>query len=325
MYSEEDLSSAIKAGVLTEEAVTAFRQHVAQKQHAPVVDEEYFRLVTGFNDVFVVIACGLLLLSVHWIGATWSAWFGALMLSLVAWGLSEFFIRQRRMALPAIMLLWAFMGGFAAISVDFTDSLAIPSALAAVAAALHWWRFKVPMTVAMGAGAMATCAVTLLVHAPFLADATQVLVFLAGLVTFSWAVRWDMRDPCRQTRCADVAFWLHLMAAPLLVHPIISWLGLFDGETHLIQALAVVALYAVVSFISLVIDRRALMVSALTYVLYAFTSLLEQYGVINLSFAITALFIGSALLMLSAYWHRSRVFVLKFCPLALQKQFAPRS
>ena len=56
MYSEDDLESAVTAGVLTPEAAAAFRTHVTQLRSAPVGDEEHFRLVTGFNDIVVVIA-----------------------------------------------------------------------------------------------------------------------------------------------------------------------------------------------------------------------------------------------------------------------------
>lgn len=56
MYSEEDITSAVKAGILTEETALAFRNHVLGDNSAPVIDEESFRLITCFNDIFVVIA-----------------------------------------------------------------------------------------------------------------------------------------------------------------------------------------------------------------------------------------------------------------------------
>ena len=58
---------------------------------------------------------------------------------------------------------------------------------------------------------------------------------------------------------------------------------------------------------ALAIDRRALLVSALAYVLYALNRLFEQFGAVELNVALTALVIGSALLMLSAFWHQARV------------------
>lgn len=74
---------------------------------------------------------------------------------------------------------------------------------------------------------------------------------------------------------------------------------------------------------SLAIDRRALMVSALGYVLYAFSSLLNHAGLVGMAFAVTALLIGGALLVLSAFWYRSRGALVSRLPSALQARLAP--
>ena len=188
MYSEEDLASAVRAGVLTDGTASAFREHVASISQAPADDEERFRLVTGFNDIFVVIACVLMLLSLAWIGSVaFAPWVGAV-------------------AIGAILIL--------VVS-------AIPQAL----------EFK------------------------------AAIACVSGAALFALAMRWDSMDTLRRSRRSDVAFWLHL--------------------------------------------------SALGYVLYTFTDLLKQHGMVSLSFAVTALAIGSALLLLSAFWHPSRAVVVR--------------
>src|SRR5690242_8799642 len=110
MYSDEDIDSAVEAGAISAEAAAALRAHVAGARSTPAVDEEHFRLVTGFNDIFVVIASALLLISVGWIGSAVTGWVGSLAAAAAAWALAEFFVRKRRMALPAIVLLIAFCG-----------------------------------------------------------------------------------------------------------------------------------------------------------------------------------------------------------------------
>ena len=73
----------------------------------PAVDEEHFRLLTGFNDIFVSIAAVILLVAVGWIGntlpphieASGPSPFAGLFVAGTAWGLAEFFTRKRRMAL----------------------------------------------------------------------------------------------------------------------------------------------------------------------------------------------------------------------------------
>jgi len=323
MYSDEELSSAVKAGVMTEAVANAFRDHVAAERKIPAVDEEHFRLITGFNDIFVVIACILLLVSVTWIGGAVSPSFGPLLQAATAWGLAEYFTLQRRMSLPSIVLLLAFVGGVFAtglsllansgLSADITKGL--PSAVAALSAWLHWKRFKVPVTVAAGIGTLAAAVVLLLVgFVPEMRPLILPLVFFAGIAVFALAMRWDSSDTKRQTGRSDVAFWLHLLAAPMIVHPVFSMLMFDDAAIGIVQAAIVTTLYIVIALVSISIDRRALMVSALAYVLYAINSILELYGVVSLGFAFTAFAIGSGLLLLSAFWHLCRKAIIVYYP-----------
>ena len=325
MYSEDELESAVQAGAISREAAAALRSHVAAMRATPIVDEEQFRLITSFNDVFVVIACALLLAALGWIFGSVERWLGALAVAIAAWALAEFFTRRRRMALPSIFLVLAFVGGVFG-SVFFvgdpsSGKATVAAALAGAAAWLHWKRFHVPITIAAGAAALVAIAFIVLFAAiPEAKSWIHPISLLAGIAVFILAMRWDAADPKRQTRKSDVAFWLHLVAAPLVVRPIFEFLGVSEGNASMTEAVAVFALYAVIAVVSVAVDRRALMVSALLYVLYAFSSILQQFGVVSLSFAFTALVIGSALLLLSAFWHSTRSQVLRLFPAWLQQR-----
>ncbi len=82
-------------------------------------------------------------------------------------------------------------------------------------------------------------------------------------------------------------------------------------------AVLVIALYIVMAVIALAIDRRALMVSSLVYVLWALNGLFDQFGAVETNIALAALVIGSALLLLSAFWHNARGLVVKPLPEAI--------
>src|SRR3954467_2650171 len=163
MYSESDLEAAVAGGVLSPEQAAGFRNFVAAGQHSPAVDEEHFRLLTGFNHIFVAIAAAILLVAVAWIGhyippnieGEGPSPFSGLFVAATAWGLAEYFTRQRRMALPSILLLLAFVGGvfgtivFGAGTVlgdayfDENGSavaivISLGAAVAAAAAWMHW-------------------------------------------------------------------------------------------------------------------------------------------------------------------------------------------
>jgi hypothetical protein len=96
----------------------------------------------------------------------------------------------------------------------------------------------------------------------------------------------------------------------MIAHPIFKLLGVFDSEVTVATALVVLALYLVFAFVALAIDRRALLVSGLGYVLYAMIALFRTAGAVELSWALTAFVIGSALLTLSAFWHPMRALVV---------------
>ena len=68
MYSESDLEAAVAAGALSPQAANDLRNYVAGARSAPAVDEEHFRLITGFNDIFVSIAAVILLAAMACIG-----------------------------------------------------------------------------------------------------------------------------------------------------------------------------------------------------------------------------------------------------------------
>lgn len=326
MITEAQMKSAVVAGVLTEETAEALRLHVAQSQ-SNISDEENFRLITGFNDIFVVIASLLLMVSVKWMGGDV---FGNFLAAAAAWGLSEFFVRKRRMALPAIVLLLAFVTyvsqGALAISDIFTEVVRhrssdyiIPAIAVALAAWLHWKRFKVPITLAAIATSIVASLFAIVMSNESTAPLFPYASALAGIAVFIYAMRWDAKDASRQTKASDTAFWLHILAAPLIVHPIFSMLGVFSGEIQLLQAFVVFVLYIAIAIISLLIDRRALMVSSLGYVIYVFASLFKDTGNIAFGLAITGFTIGLALLILSAYWHQCRSFVLGYAPDLLKK------
>ena len=346
MYSQSDLDEAVAAGVLSADAANALRNFIDDQRTTPAVDEEHFRLLTGFNDIFVSIASAILLFAVGWIGYSIGASTGLVMeegpsplspaaVAATAWGLALYFTAKRRMALPSILLLLAFVGGvigtafltFAMLAgagaLENNQPLAgiLASAAAAsgaIAAWFHWKRFRVPITVAAGAAATVGIAVGLLVSA--LGDRTNVreivlgFVLLLGVGVFLFAMRWDSSDPARVTRRSDVAFWLHLLAAPMIVHPVFTLLGLNQGRATIGEGLVVILLYIALGITALAIDRRALLVSALAYVLWALSELFKQFGAVELNIALTALVIGSALLLLSAFWHQARAAIVRPLP-----------
>lgn len=319
MYTEDDLRQVVANGAISAEAADAQRQSVKQTRNAPATDEEHFRLINSFNDIFVTIAAVLLLVAMGGIGdALWPVNDGpsplaGLLIAGAAWGMAEYFTLQRRMALPSIVLLLAFVGGVFATLIGL---------IVAGFGGDNFGQNQVLAGLLISGAALAT-AIALIVTAigPGTMNPSLILpmVFVAGLVIFGFAMRWDMSDRERQTRRSDVAFWLHLLAAPMIAHPIFALIGVTDGDNIGVSAaLAVLAVYIAFGLVALAIDRRALLVSALAYVLFALTFLFDRFGAVELNVALTALVIGSALLTLSAFWTPIRRAVVQPLPQDLQ-------
>ncbi len=324
MYTDNDLERAVERRIFTASSVEAFRASVAEANSTQAVDEENFKLVASFNDIFVVIACALLLLSAAWVANSIHPAASMAVVAFLSWGLAEFFVLKRKMALPAIVLLMSFVGAVFAFVVfllgypsEFIFMLA--AAVSSVGAWLHWRRFKVPITIAAGTASVIVFVIaTLLSVLPSLKEYILYFIFLGGLISFYTAMKWDSADITRVTEKSDVAFWLHLVSAPLIVHPIFSGLGILDGDHRLTSAAVILGLYLLLSVISVVIDRRAFMVSSLVYVLYALTGLLKTYGLAGDSFAFVGVFIGFSLLLLSGFWHTVREKLIRCLPDAIQ-------
>jgi len=337
MYSESDIDGAVAAGAISADAAAALRAHIAATHAAPAVDEEHFRLLTGFNDIFVSIAIVLLLVAVGQIGMALARPLGGAFVAIVAWVLAEYFTARRRMALPSILLLVAFVGGIAGGLFELAQALApnlddragalVVAGIGLCAAGgawLHWRRFMVPITVAAGAAALVATAIGLVLAAvPDIKDAVWPLLLIGGLGVFATAMRWDISDTERKTRRSDVAFWLHLAAAPMIAHSIFQMLGVFNGDIGAGMAIVVLALYVGFAAIALAVDRRALLVSGLAYVLAALYALFRSAGAIELGAALTAFVIGSALLSLSAFWQPMRRAVVTTLSQGMRRRLPP--
>lgn len=340
MYSEGEIESAVASGKLSADAAAALRAHVAGLRDAPLADEEQFRLVTSFNDIFVVIAGVLVLVGAGWIGAALQPALSGLAVAIAAWGLSEYFTRRKRMALPSIVFFLAFVGGCYAFAVltllpdrswfqggdgrEFLLGQVAGAAIVVAASAAHWRRFMVPITIAVGVAAIARLIFTIVTWAawPNVGQWTLALVFAGGIAIFLYAMRWDMQDRARQTRKSDVAFWLHLIASPMIVHPLFVLVGINVGlerQGGALIAVLALGIYAGLAVVAVVVDRRAILVSALAYVLVAAIYLVNLLGSGGVGFAVAILLIGGSLLMLSAFWQAIRRRVLPMLPARLQQ------
>lgn len=355
MIAEQDLQAAVAEGIIdqaqavriahlarlrleaTASSAPRLRDSVTADDRLAVdPDDERFRLIGGFNDVFVAI--GVCLLAGALLGLSRVVGFGdafAGVALLCAWGLSEVFARRMRLALPSILLAAMFCAAAALLVAQLTADRGLPSILyggwvvAALAfsgaALLHHWRFRVPIDMALVAsGGIGVLLALISAIAPALAQDYLNLILLAcGLSVFTLALRLDMRDPRRLTRRSDAAFWLHLLSAGLIVHPVFRSMVGSTGDFGTTKSLIILCIFAVLGVIALVIDRRALLVSALSYAGIAVAYLISQSVSTNLSLPLALLGLAVLVLALSAGWRGLRRALLPVLPLGRWRDRLP--
>ncbi|AXS38995.1 hypothetical protein [Breoghania sp. L-A4] len=235
-----------------------------------------------------------------------------------------------RLALPAILLALAFAplvvvavltldGRTGSVFAHFNTGtnegrrllfLAVGAGLIATLA--FQLRFKVPITYAATAAMAAALALSALDWAlPGVVEANlAALTLVAGLAVFAAAMAFDARDVRRTSLNTDKAFWLHLLAAPMIVHSSLSMLvGNSAGGNG---AFLVVALVCVLALVALIVDRRALLVSGLAYLGVAIGSLLKGANVDETAlFAGTLVILGLIVLMLGSGWSSLRALLMR--------------
>lgn len=291
MYSQEEIEAAVAEGALAPEQAASLRSFVAARNRTPHSSEEYFRLIRGYNDIFVTIACILLLVALGWLGmmiptgtrASMTATaipplLQSLFIAAGAWGLAELFTRQRRVALPSIVLALYFgsnvvsaVMAIAAPMMTRPESIALLTgaafAIAGVATWGFWHRFAVPFAPAF-ALALGVFSVFLVLGVILLRSAQgetilNIVLLLIGIGLFVYAMSVDREDRWRVTAQSEVAFWLHCLASLVLVLPLAHFLGLFRNDWTLVSGILMVVLFVIFTAIALLVDRKVYIASCL--------------------------------------------------------------
>jgi hypothetical protein len=194
--------------------------------------------------------------------------------------------------------------------------------------AAYYFTFRLPFAAGLlGVALVTTAFAALAVLDPYTAFVWNPVVSLAsGLALFLAGIVFDARDPERQTRLSGAGFWLHFFAAPTLLGAAVTIgnVGLSLDEADFATGgvfgalgpmmsgdeaaaarnaavtLAVIAVFAVVS---LLINRRALIVAGLITAGVAIGVLVNQAGLGQAAvIAVTLLLLGGVVVLLGAAW-----------------------
>ncbi|MCW8955372.1 MAG: hypothetical protein OQL09_00685, partial [Gammaproteobacteria bacterium] len=147
-----------------------------------------------------------------------------------------------------------------------------------------------------------------------------------GLLVFAAAMWFDSQDTKRVSHLSDSAFWLHLLAAPLIVHGVMvsmlisdqSWIQVINQEV------LIVLFFTGFFLVALLIDRRAMLISTQLYVIYALTQLLQDKldSVQNIMIYVL-MALGLFVIFFGTYWYKTRRLVFGFLSGGLISRYIP--
>jgi hypothetical protein len=297
MLQQDDLDAAVAEGIVSVPQAMALRDFLRKREKQRAViegPEEHFRFMRGFNDFFLAI--GVVLLGTSLIYFVKGSPSGSLAAAAGTWALAELLVGRMRLVLPGILLTCFFvMFIFDGMPLDdwfgptplprqqvpqnwvallfggtifpriAPFAISLKALVAGVAALLFYARFRLPFALLPLAASIVLALVAASVPV-FNATVAYSLVLLGcGVMVFAAAMAFDLSDRERVTRRSDCAFWLHLLAAPLIVHSLISLVtnSAFDLTNAI--ASAILCIIVVLTLIAITIDRRALLVSTLIY------------------------------------------------------------
>lgn len=219
-----------------------------------------------------------------------------------------------------------------------------------IAALLYFWRFKVPILagiIAIAITLLAFLQTALLLYdgvttgtvaAPRLEDVPELMraalymPLICGMVVFATAVALDLHDRERRTVWSDCAFWLHVVSAPMLVHPLFIMatgqdvvFGHIEPDANATVMLALLIVGFV--YVALAIDRRSLLVPTLAYfgslgIYYLVNSAANTTGVPP--FALILLVVGALIITFGAGWqHIRRLIIGRTLPTSVLNKLPP--
>lgn len=363
MLNNTDLANAVSEGIISPDQAKQLREfsrRTRANDDSPLVQEfetrdEPFRLLRGFRDIFITI--GVLFLSfgasaivLSVIKATPRALstldlsssqgalpylIGSFWLILLGVFLAEIITRRFRLPLASLVLsitiaLWSASFGVSLVGqfgiftlaprADLRDLVAIAFSFSAfIGISLFYLRYRLPFVVLVIAAALAgfTAALANFIAPDFFKDTFRFWVGGLGFVIFLSAMWFDFKDRLRITRFSECGFWLHLLAAPMMIHAALAPSGAINPGIILIA-------FIFLTFIALVIDRRALLVSSLVYLSTAFYKIIETLDLDrSLQIFIPMSIIGLVVLLLGIGWSPLRRLILSLIPLPALKDRLP--
>lgn len=323
MLTKEQLNKAVEQGIISRQQFAALLAlSKSESAELNTTGEEQLRFVRGFGDVFITLGIILVAISFQFTGI--DGYYYAI--PVCAFILSaEWLVRRRKLVLPgmAILLCIIFFVNEFFMEAGAQKSFANIGLITATSL-MFFLRYKMPFSLlptAAGIVAMLIFQIGIdLIHQPY-------LLSIMGLGVFAAAMWFDAHDTQRKTYLSDSAFWLHLLAAPLIAHGIMV-LILFAAPGSLLATYRngfIIGFFILFFLTALIVDRRALLISSTSYAIYAITQIARgQFADIQSLIAFLFMAFGIFVVLFGTYWYKARSVLFGWLAGTKLAQYVPR-
>ncbi|MBL7000459.1 MAG: hypothetical protein ISR73_11400 [Gammaproteobacteria bacterium] len=324
MISRQQLQQAVEQQLLQADQLEPLYQFLRPLDDVSEIadqSEEPLKFIRSFGDVFITLGIVLLMFAINMAQLS-----GYQYLIPVAGFvlISEWLVRVRKLALPGIALLLATLYFInKAIAFDHQHATTLGLAILSFASLLYYLRYRMPFSLLPFAAGL----VAIVILQSGLKVLENPIIFAGlGLAVFVLAMVFDMLDTKRVSQLSDSAFWLHLLAAPLIVHG--TMFSMITSPHEWIQSInmeTIILLFFTFFFLlALLIDRRAMLISTQLYILYAATQLLQhQFGNSQNIVMYILLGLGFFVIFFGTYWYLARRLIFGFLAGTALSRFVP--
>jgi len=301
----ETLERAAQRGIISHAQLQELITFSSAEDSDEPAGEEQLRFIRNFGDIFITLGVLFVTFSVAALNLSQLQW---LLPAALFLGAAEWLVRIRRLALPGIAILISTLYFLSkALEISQFETATLQFLTLSGCSFLFYLRYRMPFSllpVAAGlvAAVISSIGVDILKH--------QLVFSALGLTVFLVAMSFDARDRKRQLRASDCGFWLHLLASPLIVHGMMTTLlfsdaGVLDAGTN--REIVLLLFFILFLLTALFVDRRAMLVSSLSYALYAIFKVVSS-NILDGSNLPLMIFIGFGIfiVLFGTYWYKLR-------------------
>jgi hypothetical protein len=332
MFDKDDvMQRAIAEGIISDEQRTKL-EALATSDTGD--SQERFQSVGTLNEIFVTVGVILLTTALGGLIAMTikSVVLNTVISAVISVVTAEYFHRRKRFRLPIFYA--AISCAYALATAEMMILLQNPSqmfhtdispyiwiatlAIAMLTLAAFTRRYVLPVLM-LPICALFTALITVAAQMGDNALPYKLILGFSGLMILAFAIRCDLRDPKRVTRSSDYAFWSYMVGSPLFVHSLFFSV-LLAGQAKWAMSggawLATLVLVIAVSFVGVLLNRRALIISTLIYVAYIVGRALAGLFADHMAAValITLFIIGAYVVSLGSRWGEVRAFVMRSLP-----------